>query len=171
VGRPLDLPIEHATGQLLERGLWSDLLAGRTAMGRGEVLVTPLEMALATATLAHGGQRPQPRLVLAVGDARSGDAFPPGAPERVLSERTAQWVGQVLAEAHRDSDRGTPLAGWAATAESGRPGAPPHAWYIGYGPVDMPRYAVAVIVEHGRDGWQAAAPIGIELLEQALEAF
>jgi peptidoglycan glycosyltransferase len=173
VGRPLDLPIELSTGQLLERGVWSDLLAGRTAMGRGEVLATPLEMALATATIAHDGLRPVPRLVLAVG----GVALPPpGEPQRALSERTARLVRDVLAEAYPIGRRGTALAGaagsadvagWAGSAESGRAGAPPHAWFIGYAPADEPRYAVAVIVEYGQDGWQAAAPVGVQVLERA----
>ena len=170
VGRSLDLPIEASTGQLLERGMWSDLLAGRTAMGQGEVLVTPLEMALATATIAHDGLRPVPRLVLAVGDK---SVPPPGEPQRVLSERTAHQVRDVLAEAYRAGQRGTPLplpglAGWAGAAESGRPGAPPHAWFIGYAPVEAPRYAVAVIVEYEQDGWQAAAPVGVEMLNETL---
>lgn len=170
VGRPLELPIEASTGQLLERGVWSDLLAGRTAMGRGEVLVTPLEMALATATLANDGLRPVPRLVLAVGDE---SIPPPGEPQRALSEGTAQRVREVLVVAYRVVQRGTPLplsgiAGWAGDAESGRPGAPPHAWFIGYAPVEAPRYAVAVIVEYGEDGWQAAAPVGVEVLNEML---
>jgi len=169
VGHPLDLPIELATGQLLERGVWSDLLAGRTAMGRGEVLVTPLEMALATATIANDGLRPVPRLVLAVG----GVALPPaGEPQRALSERTARLVRDVLAEAYPIGRRGTALpladvAGWAGPADSGRPGAPPHAWFIGYAPASEPRYVVTVIVEYGQDGWQAAAPVGVQVLERA----
>jgi peptidoglycan glycosyltransferase len=168
VGQPFDLPIEAAAGQLLERGIWSDLLTGRTAMGRGEVLVTPLEMAVATAAVANDGVRPVPRLVLSVG----GERTPiPGEPQRALSERSARQVRDVLVEAYRVGQRGTPLppagvAGWASAAESGRPGAPPHAWYIGYAPVDEPRYAVAVVVEYGQDGWQVAAPIGVGLLHQ-----
>ena len=168
VGQPLGLPIAASTGQLLERGVWSDLLAGRTAMGRGEVLVTPLEMALATATLANDGLRPVPRLVLAVGDE---PVLPPGQPQRALSERTAQSVREVLAWAYRVGQPGTPwpgIAGWAGAAESGRPGAPPHAWFIGYAPAEAPRYAVAVIVEYGEDGWQAAAPVGVEALNEML---
>jgi peptidoglycan glycosyltransferase len=170
VGRPLDLPIELSTGQLLERGVWSDLLAGRTAMGQGEVLVTPLEMALATATIANDGVRPVPRLALAVGGAARA---PAGEPQRVLNERTARMVRDVLSDAYRAGRQGTALAGsdnvagWAGSTDSGRPGAPPHAWFIGYAPADAPRYAAAVIVEYGQDGWQAAAPVGVQVLERA----
>ena len=59
------------------------------------------------------------------------------------------------------------IAGWAGAAESGRPGAPAHAWFIGYAPVEAPRYAIAVIVEYGEDGWRVAAPIGVEALQNA----
>jgi peptidoglycan glycosyltransferase len=175
VGRPLDLPVEVSTGQLLERGVWSDLLAGRTAMGQGEVLVTPLEMALMTATLANDGLRPVPRLVRAVGGQGlpAGGGLPAGeAPQPVLSPQVAQQARAVLAQAYQAGRRGTSLpvadvAGLAGSADSGQPGAPPHAWFIGYAPAAAPRYAVVVIVEHGERGWQVAAPIGVRVLEQA----
>ena len=78
-----------------------------------------------------------------------------------------------MAAAYQAGQRGTPLslpgiAGWAGAAESGRPGAPSHAWFIGYAPVEAPRYAVAVIVEYEQDGWQAAAPVGVEMLNETL---
>ena len=55
------------------------------------------------------------------------------------------------------------VAGLAGSADSGQPGAPPHAWFIGYAPAAAPRYAVVVIVEHGEHG-SDIAPIFRELL-------
>jgi peptidoglycan glycosyltransferase len=169
VGLPLDLPVEVSTGQLLERGMWSDLLAGRTAMGQGEVLVTPLEMAIMMATVANDGLRPVPRLVLAVGDRAIPSA---GDPQQVLNTQVAQEARAVLAQSYQVGRRGTALggadvAGAAGSADSGQPGAPPHAWFVGYAPAADPRYAVVVIVEHGEYGWRVAAPIGVRVLEQA----
>ena len=42
-----------------------------------------------------------------------------------------------------------------------------HALFVGYAPVDAPRYSIAVIVEHGGGGSQVAAPIGRDVLEEA----
>ena len=44
-----------------------------------------------------------------------------------------------------------------------------HALFVGYAPHDNPRYAVAVLVEHGRSGSAVAAPIGGKLLLEALK--
>lgn len=166
VGRPIDLPIDVATGQLLERGVWSNLLAARTAMGQGEVLVTPLEMALVVATLANDGVRPVPRLVLEAG----GEAVPvPGEPRQALSPQTAGHVREILGwsfEVGRQA-AALPLAnmgGQAGSAESGIPGAPPHAWFVGFAPAAEPRYAIVVIVEHAEGGWEVAAPIAIQAI-------
>jgi len=162
VGQSISLPVEVSVGQLLARGRWSDLIAARTAMGQGEVLVTPLEMATVV---------PVPGLTLAVGDqvpAREGGA------RRVLDAEVARQMQDVLASTYEGGRRRAPLpavpvGGQAAAAESGVIGAPPHAWFIGYAPVSQPRYAVAVIVEHGSDGWNVAAPIGVQVLRRVLQ--
>jgi len=168
VGRPLGLPIDAATGQLLARGVWSNLIAARTAMGQGEVLVTPLEMGLAMATIANDGVRPVLGLVIAV----DGQALPrPEQPRQVLDQEVARQVRAILAESFAVGQRtaalpAEDLAGRAGSADSGMPGAPPHAWFIGFSPVAQPRYAVAVIVEHGDQGWEIAAPIAIRVLAE-----
>jgi penicillin-binding protein 2 len=43
-----------------------------------------------------------------------------------------------------------------------------HAWFVAYAPVDDPRYAIAVLVEHGGFGAQAAAPRAREIMRTAL---
>ncbi len=43
-----------------------------------------------------------------------------------------------------------------------------HALFVGYAPADYPKYAVAVLVEHGGGGSSKAAPIGSKLLQEAL---
>jgi len=170
IGQSGGLPIEVSTGELLQGGLWNEQVTGQTAMGRGDFLVTPLDMALVFATLANGGQRPTPRLVLAVGDT------PAAGPEQhaALNPSAAAAVGQVLAEAYQAGAAGsglpqTGIAGTARSTDPGLPGAPHHAWFVGYAPVEAPRYAVAVLVEHAEDGWGIAAPIGVQLLKLALQ--
>ncbi len=170
IGRPINLPLDAASGQVLQRGVWNKLLAARTAMGQGEVLVTPLEMALVVAAVANDGLQPVPRLVLDV----DGQPLPPPAPSPVLSAQTARQVRSVLAQAFAAGREAIPvpasgIAGRGGSADSGLPGAPPHAWFIGFAPVEQPRYAVAVIVEHGDRGWEVAAPIAVQALSQATQ--
>ena len=43
-----------------------------------------------------------------------------------------------------------------------------HAWFMAYAPHDNPKYAVAVIAEHGRSGSGVAAPIASKILEEAI---
>jgi len=168
IGQSSHLPIEVSTGERLQGGLWDASVTGRTAMGQGDLLVTPLDMALVVATIANGGQRPTPRLVLRVGEElEPGPAF-----HSALDPASARLVGQVLADAYRDGAAGTGLprtgiAGLAREADPGVPGAPDHAWFVGYAPADAPRFAAAVLVEHGKDGWGVAAPIGVRILELA----
>ena len=170
VGRPIDLPLQVSSGQVLQSGVWSKLLAARTAMGQGEVLVTPLEMALVMATLGNDGFRPVPRLVLSVG----GEAVPPaGGPRQVLSGDVARQVREILAQTFDAGRQGTELsdadiAGRAGSAESGLAGAPPHAWFVGLAPAAQPRYAIVVVVEHGYQGWEVAAPIAAHVAAQIL---
>ena len=42
-----------------------------------------------------------------------------------------------------------------------------HALFVGYAPIDNPRYAVSVVVEHGGGGSRAAAPIARDIILQA----
>ena len=43
-----------------------------------------------------------------------------------------------------------------------------HAIFIGYAPADNPKYAVAVLVEHGGGGSSVAAPIASKILKESL---
>jgi peptidoglycan glycosyltransferase len=137
-------------------------------MGQGEMLVTPLEMSLATATIANDGVRPGLRLMAAVGDQALRWSE---QPRQVLDKEVAQQVRSILAESFAVGQRTAALpvadlAGRAGSADSGMAGAPPHAWFIGFAPVAQPRYAIAVIVEHGDQGWEVAAPVAIRVVAE-----
>jgi len=43
-----------------------------------------------------------------------------------------------------------------------------HALFVGYAPVDAPKYAISVVVEHGGGGSRAAAPVARDIMAQAL---
>ncbi len=132
------------------------------AIGQGRLLVTPLQMAVLTAAIANHGLAMRPRL----------DA---GAPPKVLRYYVRRNAAAVLAGFLRDAVesgtghganvKGLEVAGKTGTAQN--PAGDDHAWFVCFAPVDHPRLALAVIVENGGAGSQAAVPIAAGLLRMA----
>ena len=44
-----------------------------------------------------------------------------------------------------------------------------HAWFVAYAPIDTPRYAIGVLVEHGGGGASAAAPVARDVMAEVLK--
>ncbi|MEO5703147.1 MAG: penicillin-binding protein 2 [Gammaproteobacteria bacterium] len=163
-----------------------------TGIGQGYTLVTPLQLAVATATLANRGQRMQPHVVygtqnpaeqtIVVQRPLSLKAIPIVKPENW--DRVLTAMSRVV-----NSPRGTAraiavgadylIAGKTGTAQvfSIKQNAKyssaktaerlrDHALFIAFAPVEQPRVAVAVIVENGDHGATVAAPIARMLLDQ-----
>jgi peptidoglycan glycosyltransferase len=129
------------------------------AIGQGELTVSPLQMALVAGTLANDGTMPAPRLAMRVQDANGVFYEHAGIGESrfVLTPETAR---QLLAAWTRYGEN---VAGHWGTAVAGKEQFP-HAWFLGVAPVDAPRYAIAVLMEHPTDPHQAIE-VGVALLE------
>ena len=166
-----------------------------TGIGQGFFLVTPIQLATATAALANGGHMLQPNIVHADQEAESDDLVPHQTQllETITIKEQQHW-DQVLA-AMTDvvhSARGTArrigmdspyrIAGKTGTAqvfglkEEEKYDASAiaeklrdHALFIAFAPVDNPRIVVAVIVENGGGGGSVAAPIARKILDAYLE--
>jgi penicillin-binding protein 2 len=129
------------------------------AIGQGLVQVTPLEMAVMVAAIANGGKQVKPHLLM------SQTALPAMQPQDIgLKPGTLSVVRDGLISvvkdgtAHQLSDGLIPpTAGKTGTAEV--PGGADNAMYVGYGPVENPKIAIAVVVEHGGFGAESAVPI------------
>lgn len=145
----------------------------QTALGQRDVLMTPLQAANLVVTLLHDGQVTSPRLVSSIQykDGTILADFPVhrfAREEASLSAETARtllaWMRLTVTDDHGTGHSllkaAWPLAGKSGTAETGeeRSGRN-HQWFIGYGPKDRPRYAVAVLVQNRPAGsaHQAAA--------------
>lgn len=144
------------------------------AIGQGLLAVTPLQAARMIAGVANSGRIPVPHL-------RYG-ARSPSEPVAV-SPATFAVVRAALRRAV-ESGTGT-RAGLGPVSVAGKTGTAQvykhsagidsddlpkherdHAWFVGYAPVDDPRIAFAVIVEHGGHGGTAAAPVVRAVLER-----
>lgn len=142
--------------------------------GQGELLVSPLEMALVAAAVAGDGTMPTPYLVEDVAGLGSRAADETRSVwKRPMNSVTAGQVRSIMITSVRDGwarsavmGLGISAGGKTGTAEV--PDGPPHAWFIGFAPADNPRLAVAVLVEHGGEGSRTAAPLAGRVLEMAL---
>ncbi|MBC7373775.1 MAG: hypothetical protein H7323_07280 [Frankiales bacterium] len=125
-------------------------------IGQGQVLASPLSVAVSAATVATGRLRP-PRLLMSVPATAPGPALPQAADLRALTRLVVtQGTARVLA-----SVPGAPVSGKTGTAEFGTD-VPPrtHAWFTGFSG-DL---AFAVLVEDSGFGGVVAAPVAGALL-------
>ena len=181
IGQEIPLEIPVATSQLANDPLlMPPVLLASTAFGQGELLVTPLNMALVAAAIANDGAMPRPHLVQRV-QTRDGEVLQTTQPEILgvaVSAATAQQVREMMIISVRDGYArraridGAVVGGKTGTAQLGGEDVEPHAWFIGFAQradaPDAPVYAVAVIVENGGEGSQVATPIAQRILAAAV---
>lgn len=155
------------------------------AIGQGDVLTTPLQMAVATAAIANGGTvwRPQVAMQLARPDEddveqpiRDFEAKPTAQLSLDPTELSVIQQGMVdvvsgPAGTARDAFAGfpvqnLPVAGKTGTAEltSGESNLQ-DAWFVSYAPANDPKYVVVVYLEKSGHGGESAAPIAREIYE------
>jgi peptidoglycan glycosyltransferase len=172
----VDLPAGR--GQLSGDGtIDRPTLLADTSYGQGQLLVSPLQMALVYAAIANGGVMPTPHYATGVRDAEGHvvRTIEPGPAGQVVSPSTARTLTTMLvgavsgpgAFAFGAKIPGVNVAGKTGTAEN-RPGEAPHGWFVGFAPAEAPTVVVAVIVENTPQGGETAAPLGGQVLRAAL---
>ena len=175
-------PIPLRVAQSVTGPLSDGAQTGQSAIGQLDVAMTPLQNAVIAATLANGGVRMQPYLVDSF-QAPDLTSFGSTKPKQLGQAITPQVAAQmrelmIASEQHTKGSGGrVQIASKTGTAEHSqgqRGGEAPHAWYIGYGPVNDPKVAVAVIIENGGNqgeaatGGSLAAPIGRAVIGAAV---
>ncbi len=155
-----------------------ELDLGVTAIGQGEVLATPLQMANVAQAIANGGVR-APTSIVANEKLR-----PEAEPVRVMSPNIAGQLTELMIGVVTDGTgyagaiAEAQVAGKTGTAELGpRPGEEDaehpeqrkDAWFIAFAPAEKPRLAVGVLlIEAEAAGGEVAAPAASEVLSAGL---
>lgn len=163
--------IVSSRDELNNRALLAD-----TGFGQGQILTTPLQMAVVVSTIVNDGIAPRPMVVEQVTDGTGKvlDRFGGNAGHRVIAPESAATVRRLM-EASADYGYasgiqidGAVVGGKTGTAEVGE--GEPHSWYTGYAIAGGRKLVVAVIVEHAGAGSKVALPIGGEMLRAGLAA-
>ncbi len=163
-------------------------------IGQGYLLVTPLQLAHAAATIAARGQRYQPAMLRALRDPITGaltlvaaEALDPvKVPDPAYWDEIIEGMHGVMHGARgtaRAVGLGAPfeMAGKSGTAQvftvaqnekyqaaDVAERLRDHALFVAFAPLEQPRIAVAVLVENGESGSRVAAPIARQVMEAYL---
>jgi peptidoglycan glycosyltransferase len=161
--------LANAREELANRALLAD-----TGFGQGQILASPLQMAMVVAAVVNDGEMMRPHVVdqAMKADGEVVERFGDDTWRRVMSGESAAAMRQLMIAssaygyAQAAQIDGMTVGGKTGTAELGE--GEPHSWFTGFAEVDDRALVAAVIVEHGGPGSQAALPIGRALLEAAL---
>lgn len=144
-------------------------------IGQGMVSLSPLQMAVATASLANGGYRVQPHLVRQIrfADEESNSNIPERHKIEWIKEENLAAVKRGMKESmevggtnYYAFTRDIEIHGKTGTAQN--PHGRNHGWFIAYAPADDPQIAVAVLMENSGYGSVSASPIASLMIEQFL---
>ncbi len=160
---------------------WSAGLTANTSIGQGDVLATPLQMAMVTATVANGGTSYYPRMIDKVvaqdgsvllqepAKVRTNLLSDGGMTEQMI-EKVRQGMSKVVNEsggtAGKARIKDITVAGKTGTAQFWRSGVKDnHTWFLAFAPYEAPKYAICVLVQGAKSGGGVAAPIAAKILE------
>ncbi len=193
LGQPTGIELPSERVGIVPSTSWKEKVKGEpwlpgetisASIGQGYVTATPLQMASVIGTIANNGVAYRPRLVQAIMDRATGrlQELPAVARGKVeVKPQTLKLIQEGLAGVVREGTATRAksvlisIAGKTGTAQTATLRTGPekdipkkfrdHAWFVAYAPVEKPRIAVAVLVEHMGHGGSAAAPLAKEIIE------
>ena len=131
------------------------------AIGQGDILVTPLQIASMTSVFANGGMLYQPHLLHDAESEGSNVNEKVGADSiRIVSEGMRQAVTEGSARYLLTVTE--PVAGKTGTAQTGGD-KDYHAWFTGFGPYEDPEIVLTILVEEGGGGSEVSVPIARDI--------
>jgi penicillin-binding protein 2 len=159
------------------RGSWNGLTVISIAIGQGEVLATPLQMANLAATIANRGYYVAPHIVKEIEDNQLDTLYHTrhytdisrehyetvvegmrAAVTGVTGSATCRVAGAILPDVE--------VCGKTGTAQNR---GHDHSAFIGFAPKDNPKIAIVVYVENGGWGATYGVPYGALMMEQYLK--
>lgn len=153
------------------------------SIGQGDVLATPLQLALMTARMVNGGKKIQPRLTPYTEgtnyafidiDAKYLELALEGMDMVTNHPRGTAYGSHIAEEAYQFGGKtGTSQVRRITVRGQDQSRLPwkmrHHALFVGYAPRQKPEYCISVMIEHGGGGSSAAAPVARDVMRKLLE--
>lgn len=170
---PISLPSSQSLFKLGEHASYGEEMM--TAIGQGETVVSPLQMAMVTCAVANGGVMMEPYLIDRI-ETYDGDLVKQYKGSKYKEPMTAEEAGILADFMTRTVEEGTAsaLSGQSYTA-AGKTGSAEyeiseeqkstHSWFVGYSNVSNPDIVVSVIAEDGGSGSETAVPIAKSIFD------
>ncbi|MDO5026608.1 MAG: penicillin-binding transpeptidase domain-containing protein [Tissierellia bacterium] len=167
LGKDYDFDLPRSLAKIPFNRNLNSLDKAVTAFGQGKTLVTPMDMASVAAAIANKGELMKPRLVYKT--LKDDKAFE--IPPIKLSTAVADDINDKMVEYLTDTASQNGMSLWDGTRIAGKSGTAEtvnttNLWYIGFGPSESPRYAMAIILEDTGIEYGHAAS---ELFRQAMQ--
>jgi len=176
IGKKGFIPNAAYYDQWYSKGAWKAATIISNAIGQGEVLTTPIQLANFTAAIANRGHYYTPHFLRSV----SGDSIP----QKFVQKKTSidpKHFEVVIDGMHKVVEKGTAriarikdieVCGKTGTAENFtkingiRTQLTDHSIFVAFAPKDDPKIALAVFIENGYWGGRWAAPIASLMIEK-----
>lgn len=142
------------------------------AIGQGDMLATPLQIASSYAGIAADGSVYKPHVLKNVIDSEGKTSYKQEKEVAFKSDASASSLNQIQSDLHAVVAEGTassafrgfsiPVSGKTGTAQ--KTNQDDYAVFAAYAPSDKPKYAVAVVIEQGGSGGGVAGPAARQIL-------
>ncbi|MCR4852947.1 MAG: penicillin-binding protein [Prevotella sp.] len=179
MGGPMGIDMKDEKGGLVAnvnylnrryKNAWDARTILWNGMGQGDITLTPLQLCNLAVTIANRGFFYTPHIHAATQQRPLADRYKRKRQTRVAAEAYGPVIrGMRLAVEHgtcADINTAYPICGKTGTVENG---GRDHSAFIGFAPMNEPKVAIAVYIEHGGFGSDMAAPIAALIMEEYLK--
>jgi len=182
LSRPQAFELPYETGGFVPSPLWRKINkfknwydgdTANLAIGQGDCLVTPLQMARMMAVFANKGYLVNPYIVKTV-DGEDISVYQKKAIRLSFKASTINYIRQGLREVVLGSEGTANVLSGLAVSVAGKtgtaqvPSGQPHAWFLGFFPFENPKFVICVFLEHGGPGYVSCV-LAKQIIEEMIK--